>query len=42
MGYGCDEEAVRVVKDSPAWKPGMKDGKVVKVRMVLPITFKLG
>ncbi len=42
IGYGCDEEAVRVVKDSPAWKPGMKDGKVVKVRMVLPITFKLG
>jgi len=42
IGYGCDEEAVRVISGSDKWKPGMKDGKVVKVRMILPITFKLG
>lgn len=42
IGAGCDEEAVRVIKDSPQWKPGKQRGKSVKVRMILPITFKLG
>ena len=41
IGAGCDEEAVRVIKNSPAWAPGKQRGKPVKVRMVLPITFKL-
>ncbi len=42
IGHGCDEEAVRVIKIAPAWKPGEKDGKKVKVRIILPITYKLG
>jgi len=42
IGAGCDEEAVRVIKASPKWKPGKQRGRAVKVRMVLPITFKLG
>ena len=42
IGAGCDEEAVRVVKSAPKWKPGKQRGKAVRVRMVLPITFKLG
>ena len=42
IGAGCDEEAVRVIKESPKWKPGKQRGKSVKVRMILPITFKLG
>lgn len=42
IGAGCDEEAVRVIKESPKWKPGKQRGRAVKVRMVLPITFKLG
>ena len=45
MGYGCDEEAARVIKamnDKTApWTPGMKDGKAVAVEMALPIMFKL-
>lgn len=41
IGAGCDEEAMRVIKNSPAWTPGKQRGKPVKVRMVLPITFKL-
>lgn len=41
IGAGCDEEAVRVIKNSPNWTPGKQRGKPVKVRMVLPITFKL-
>ena len=43
IGAGCDKEAVRVVKEAPEWKPGTTaDGKPVNVRMVLPVTFKLG
>ncbi len=42
IGAGCDEEAVRVIKNSPKWKPGKQRGRPVKVRMILPITFKLG
>lgn len=41
VGAGCDEEAIRVIKSSPRWSPGKQRGKAVKVRMVLPITFKL-
>ncbi|MDW3212218.1 MAG: energy transducer TonB [Reichenbachiella sp.] len=42
IGAGCDEEAVRVIKNSPDWSPGKQRGRPVKVRMILPITFKLG
>ena len=39
IGGGCDEEAVRVLKLSPKWKPGKQRGRNVKVRMVVPIHF---
>ena len=42
IGAGCDQEAVRVVDSAPKWKPGKQRGRAVKVRMILPITFKLG
>ena len=42
IGAGCDEEAVRVIGGAPKWKPGKQRGRAVKVRMILPITFKLG
>jgi len=41
IGYGCDEEAVRVMSSSPHWKPGKKNGSFVKQRMVIPINFAL-
>jgi periplasmic protein TonB len=41
IGGGCDEEAVRVVKKSPKWKAGKQRGRPVRVKMVLPITFKI-
>ncbi|MEO5683741.1 MAG: energy transducer TonB [Chitinophagaceae bacterium] len=40
-GHGLDEEAVKIVKQMPAWKPGMVKGKAVKTRLLLPVTFKL-
>ena len=42
IGGGCDEEAIRVVKESLPWNPALQDGKKVNVRMILPVTFKLG
>ena len=41
IGMGCDEEALRVIKTMPAWRPGTQNGKLVKVRYTQPITFKL-
>ena len=43
IGAGCDEEAMRVVREAPDWQPGTNDrGNPVGVRMVLPITFEIG
>lgn len=41
IGGGCDEEALRVVKSMPKWKPGKQNGRPVKVYFTLPISFKL-
>lgn len=36
-----DNEAIRIVKNMPKWKPGMQSGKSVRVRFTLPVTFRL-
>lgn len=36
-----DEEAIRVVKAMPKWKPGKQRGKAVRVQCQIPITFTL-
>lgn len=41
IGSGCDEEAIRVLKAAPKWKPGKQRGRPVKVRMSIPIVFRL-
>jgi len=40
IGAGCDEEAIRAILTAK-FKPGKQRGKPVKVKMSLPITFKL-
>ncbi|WP_426490175.1 TonB family protein [Hymenobacter sp. 102] len=40
LGYGTDEEASRVIRQMPAWKPGYQNHRAVPVRYSLPITFK--
>jgi protein TonB len=40
IGAGCDEEAIRAVQQAE-FKPGKQRGKPVRVKMSLPITFKL-
>jgi protein TonB len=41
IGGGCDEEAIRVVKAMPGWKPGRQNGKEVPVYFTLPVVFQL-
>jgi protein TonB len=41
IGSGCDEEAVRVLKNSPHWKPGIQNGRPVRVQYSVPISFTL-
>ena len=36
-----DAEALRVVGIMPKWKPGLRNGKPVRVRFTLPVTFKI-
>lgn len=40
IGGGCDEEALRVVKQAE-FQPGMQRGEPVRVQYSLPITFRL-
>ncbi|MEZ2445244.1 TonB family protein [Chitinophaga sp. RCC_12] len=40
-GYGLEDEAVRVVKAMPRWKPGMQNERQVAVQFNLPIRFSL-
>ncbi|AGA80294.1 energy transducer TonB [Echinicola vietnamensis] len=41
VGGGCSEEAIRVLENAPDWKPGLQGGRPVRVKMRLPIKFKL-
>ncbi len=41
IGGGCDEEAVRVIKNMPDWNAGKQRGKPVRVQFNMPILFKL-
>jgi protein TonB len=41
VGYGMDEEALRVLKLAKPWKPGMQNGQPVRVRYVIPMNFQL-
>jgi protein TonB len=41
IGSGCDEEAVRIVKQSPKWQPAVDKGNNVASKASIPISFKL-
>lgn len=41
IGFGCDEEAVRVMHKMPHWRPGKQSGRTVRVKYNLPISFTL-
>lgn len=41
LGYGTDEEAIRVLMSSPRWLPGIQNGKAVRVKYNIPISFAM-
>ncbi|MEP7264184.1 MAG: TonB family protein [Bacteroidota bacterium] len=41
VGGGCDEEALKVIREMPSWSPGMQNHHPVNVRFVLPVKFSL-
>ncbi|WP_431293090.1 TonB family protein [Pedobacter sp. P26] len=41
LGSGTDEEAMRVIKESPKWNPGIQNGLAVRVKYNINVNFKL-
>ncbi len=42
LGYGCEEEAIRVIESMPNWKkPGTQNGIPVFVYFNIPINFRI-
>ncbi len=41
IGGGCDEEAMRVVRNMPRWNAGKQRGVPVRVELNLPVKFSL-
>jgi TonB family protein len=41
IGFGCDVEAIRVVKAMPIWRPAKHKGKNVPIYFNMPISFLL-
>lgn len=41
LGAGCDEEAARVISQSPPWTPGKQRGRPVRSRYQMFINFKM-
>lgn len=39
LGFGTDEEALRVLKIAKRWNPGMQNGRPVRVKYNVPIRF---
>ena len=37
----CDDEALRVMRMMPKWKPGVQDGQPCRTMVCIPIVFKL-
>jgi len=40
LGYGCDKEAIRLLKEGPAWIPGTKDGQPSEMEAKIKVKFK--
>jgi protein TonB len=41
LGFGCDQEAVRVISTMPKWNPGKQNGRSVNVSYKVPVKFTL-
>ena len=41
IGYGCDEEAMKVIQSVPKWNAGRHKGEIVSSTFIVPINFTL-
>jgi len=41
IGSGADEEAIRILKASPKWIPGIQNGQIIRQQFTVPISFIL-
>ena len=41
IGGGCDEEALKIIKNMPDWTAGKQNGEAVPVYLEMPVNFKL-
>jgi len=41
IGFGCDDECLRLVSMMPRWEPAMIDGRAISSIVVFPIRFRM-
>jgi len=41
IGYGCDEEVVRLIENSKKWLPAQHNNQLVRQSLIIPVSFKL-
>ena len=41
IGYGFDEEVIKLIKLMPKWKPALNNETPVKSSFILPVLFEL-
>jgi periplasmic protein TonB len=41
LGFGTKEEALRMLRNAPKWRPGEQNGKKIRVKYSLPITLDI-
>jgi len=41
LGYGCDEEVIRLIKEGPSWVPSKKNNRPVKEKVKIRLNFNL-
>jgi TonB family protein len=41
LGYGCDEEVIRLIKEGPSWAPSRKDNQPVREDVKIRLKFDL-
>ena len=41
LGYGCDEEVIRLIKEGPDWQPAKKGETQIKQKVRVKVKFKL-
>jgi TonB family protein len=41
LGYGCDQEAIRLIREGPEWVPGTRNNVVIDDKVMVSVPFKL-